>query len=332
VEEKKNPAGRRVRLILEGKLTGPWVAELEKTWNRLNQEPVAVRVDLCAVDFISQAGEDLLRKIDRRGAKLVPGNQLMRACIAEMRRVARSILLLALFSASAGYGQQLSFIEQSPHLSGATLTVSVPAPALAFERYLASLRDGNSFADAEPMSVEVEASLPGLAKHGSMVAVRQTGPGERSEYSAMRFDGDSIVKQQVISRYLDAEEQAAELPNSSVAVTPANYKFRYMGSMETNGTMVYLFQIEPKKKRAGLIRGQIWIESASGVAVHQAGRFVKRPSIFIRQIEIARDTSLRDGLPYSRVTHVAIDTRLAGRAELTITERPLPAAEAEVAQ
>jgi hypothetical protein len=105
-----------------------------------------------------------------------------------------------------------------------------------------------------------------------------------------------------------------------------------MGSMETNGNTVYLFQIEPKKKRVGLIRGQIWIDSASGVVVHKTGRFVKRPSIFIRQIEIARDTNLRDGLPYSRVTHVAIDTRLAGRAELTIRERPLPAAVSEAGQ
>ena len=55
------------------------VAELEKTWNRVNEETAAVEVDLCAVDFISQVGEDLLRKMDRKGAKLVPGNQLTRA-------------------------------------------------------------------------------------------------------------------------------------------------------------------------------------------------------------------------------------------------------------
>jgi hypothetical protein len=111
VEEKKNRAGRSVRLILEGKLSGPWVAELETTWNRVSEQPAAVEVDLCAVDFISQAGEDLLRKIDRKGAKLVPGNQLMRACVAEMRRVAPSILLLALFLAGAAYGQQLSLLR-----------------------------------------------------------------------------------------------------------------------------------------------------------------------------------------------------------------------------
>jgi hypothetical protein len=321
VEEERNRARRGVRLILEGKLTGPWVAELKKTWNRVNKEPAAVRVARCAVDFISKVGEDLPRKMDRRGAKLGPGNRLMRA--SETRRVAPSIVLLALFFAGAGYSQHLSLLRQPPDPGGAKLTVSGSAPALAFQRYLASVRDGNSFADAEPIYVEVEASLPSLAKHGSMVAVRQTGSDERSEYSAMKFDGDSIIKQQVIARYLAAEEQAAELPYSSVAVTPANYKFRYMGSMQINGAEVYIFQITPKKKRAGLIQGQIWIDPATGVAVHQAGRLVKRPSVFIRRIEVARDSNLRDGLPSTRVTHVAVDTRMVGRAELTITERPL---------
>ena len=65
------------------------------------------------------------------------------------------------------------------------------------------------------------------------------------------------------------------LPYSSVAVTPANYKFRYLSSRETNQELRCMcFQITPKQKREGLIRGQIWIDSQTGIAVHQAGRFV----------------------------------------------------------
>ncbi len=261
------------------------------------------------------------------------GNLLMRAWVAEMRRsAARSIVLLALLLAAPGYGRQSSPVEQTPPLSAANLTVAGSAPALALGRYLASIQDRSPFTESGPIDVEIQASLPGLAKQGSMLAVRQTGASERSEYSVIKLDGDSTVRQQVIARYLAAEEQAEGLPYSSVAVTPANYKFRYAGSVETNGTAVYVFQIVPKKKRAGLIRGQIWLDSATGIAVHQAGRLVKRPSVFIRQIEVTRDTNLRGGLPDTRVTHVAIDTRLVGRAELTITERPLQTADCEAAQ
>jgi hypothetical protein len=115
-----------------------------------------------------------------------------------------------------------------------------------------------------------------------------------------------------------------------VAVTPTNYKFRYIGSVANNGAAVCLFQIVPRKKRTGLIRGQIWIDSATGIAVRQEGRFVKRPSVFIRKIEVTRDTNLRDGLPYARITHISIESRLVGRAELTISERPWQAVEQQL--
>jgi hypothetical protein len=177
--------------------------------------------------------------------------------------------------------------------------------------------------------VEVEASLPKLVESGSMVAVWRPGIVAGSPYRVLRLEGSSTIKQQVIARYLDAAEQAARLPYSSVAITPANYGFRYVGSIKTDGSAVYIFQISPKKKRAGLIQGQIWIDFATGVAVRQTRRFVKRPSIFVRQIEFTRDTSLRDGVPSARVTHVVVDTRLVGRAELTVTERPLKAEDGE---
>jgi len=240
--------------------------------------------------------------------------------------------VLAVMFAGSGYGQQLSFIVQPPLLSAGNPTVGGSAPALAFGRYLASLQERNPFTESGPVEVEIEASLPALAKQGSMRAVRQIGDSERSEYSDIDFQGDSTVKHEVIGRYLTAQQQAEDLPYSSVAVTPANYKFRYAGSVETNGTVAYVFQITPKKKRPGLIQGQIWIDSATGIAVHQTGRFVKRPSVFIRRIEVARDTKLRDGLPSTRVTHVAVSTRLVGRAELTITERPLQTADRQAAQ
>ncbi len=229
--------------------------------------------------------------------------------------------LLAVLFARADYGQQSWLIKPGAQLSSTQITVDEPAQA--FGRYLASIQQRDPFTDSGLIGVEVEASLPKLAESGSMEAVRQTGAPEGNQYRVVKLVGNSTVKQQVIARYLEAEEQAAKLPYSSVAITPANYRFGYAGSVKTNQTTVYIFQISPKKKRAGLLQGQIWIDFATGVAVRQTGRLVKRPSVFIRQIEFTRDTSLRDGVPYTRVTHVVVDTRLVGRAELTVTERPL---------
>jgi hypothetical protein len=181
-------------------------------------------------------------------------------------------------------------------------------------------------------NVEIEASIPGLAKRGHLSAIRRNPtaplPTGKPYYEVVATEGDRTVRQQVIARYLSAEVEAASLPPASVAVVPVNYRFRYVGSVAAVGTTAYAFEIIPHKKRAGLLRGQVWIDANSGRALRLMGYFVKSPSMFVRRIRIARDIFFRDGKAYSRVTHVKIATRLIGRAELTITELPdLPATE-----
>ena len=208
--------------------------------------------------------------------------------------------------------------------------LSITSPALAFGRYIAFLNQRSPFTESGPVALEIEASLPGLGKQACLSAIRETGASERSEYQVLHIEGDSMVKREVIARYLSAQTQAERLPLSSTLISPANYKFHYAGSIHSLGTLLYVFQVSPRKKRVGLIQGQIWIDPVTGVAVHQAGHYVKMPSVFLHRIEVARDTSLRDGLSYIRTTHTAIETRRhALRAELTITERPLRAPDGE---
>jgi hypothetical protein len=50
---------------------------------------------------------------------------------------------------------------------------------------------------------------------------------------------------------------------------------------------------------------------------------VKSPSTSIRSINVEREIKFVDGYPCARRTHMTIETRPAGRAELTIIELPL---------
>jgi hypothetical protein len=262
--------------------------------------------------------------MDREGVELKPGTLSMSTWVSEIWRSATSCsLLLTLLFAAKSYGQTSLLVGPSP-LKGAGVAFDDAAPAVAFRRYLASLQERNPFAESGPVSVEVEASVPGLAKRGNLLAIRETGASELGEYTVQKLDGDSLVKEQVIARYLEAAKQAERIPYSAVAVTPTNYRFHYAGSFKMDETPLYVFQITPRQKREGLIRGEIWIDSGTGFAVHQAGRFVKRPSVFIRQIDVSRDTNLVDGIPTSRVTRLTMRTRLVGLVELTVTERPVP--------
>jgi len=202
-----------------------------------------------------------------------------------------------------------------------TIVVPVPAENLAFNRYLASLHERDPFTESGPVAVMIEASLPGH-QQSRVLAIRQTNDSERSEYIVLESEGDASVTQQVIEPYLAVREQIEDLPFSTVAITPANYKFRYVGESHTPEGSAFVFRIMPKKRRSGLIRGQLWIDSVSGVAVVQAGYLVKTPRASIHRMEMVRYTKLQDGKPCSRITRVAIRTRGAARGYLKMTEFP----------
>jgi hypothetical protein len=236
-----------------------------------------------------------------------------------MFRIAPAQTGISFPGALLALGLASTVLASGPPVS-TTVSVEPPAASLALERYLAGAANSAPWSEPNSVLLEIDASLPGLAERGNLQAIRHWSESQTPYYEVIRIEGDATVKQQVIARYLSAEKEAAAAPASSVAVTLANYKFRYLAS--SGGPPVYAFQITPRHKRTGLIKGELWIDGATGVAVHMAGYLVKRPSFFIRRLKITRDVSLLDGVPYLRTTHLDIDVRFAGHAELTIVESP----------
>ncbi len=233
------------------------------------------------------------------------------------------LLVLGLASTALAAGPPVPAVMSAPAAIAAPAAVSIdpPAASLALERYLAGAENSSPWSEPNTVLVEVDASLPRLAERGKLRAIRHWSQRQTPDYQVIRIEGDAMVKQQVIARYLTAEKEAAARPASSIAVTLANYNFRYLAS-SGGGTPVYAFQITPRHKRTGLIKGELWIDGPTGLAVHEAGYLVRKPSIFIRRLKITRDISLRVGVPYLRTTHLDVDVRFAGRAELTVIESP----------
>jgi anti-anti-sigma regulatory factor len=77
---------RVVTFRLEGRLEGPWVAELEKCWRgmRAGAKRAKHRVDLSGVTFIDAAGKDVLARMYEHGAELVAGDCLIKALVEEI--------------------------------------------------------------------------------------------------------------------------------------------------------------------------------------------------------------------------------------------------------
>jgi len=201
-----------------------------------------------------------------------------------------------------------------------TMSVDPPAQSRALALYLARAAQGDPWSAPNEAMLEIDAYLPRLGEEGHLRAIRAWAGSGTPEYHVIHLDGDASVKRQVIARYLNAEQQAAAMPAFSLAITPTNYKFRYV--RWNTGTPVYVFHLIPRKKRAGLINGELWIDGDTGLVIREAGYLVKRPSIFIRRLRIVRDVSLKGGAPWIRRTQIEIDAPFVGRAELMITERP----------
>ena len=72
--------------VLEGKLIGPWVKELEKHWeSALAATPSrTMLVDLADVSFIDAEGRALLARMRQKGVRLLSTGVLINAIVAEI--------------------------------------------------------------------------------------------------------------------------------------------------------------------------------------------------------------------------------------------------------
>jgi hypothetical protein len=80
------------RLLLEGKLIAPWLAELRAAWKVANEELAgrALVLDLRNITAISQEGENAISEFMRGGARFRCSGVLTRHVIQQLRRRSKS--------------------------------------------------------------------------------------------------------------------------------------------------------------------------------------------------------------------------------------------------
>lgn len=170
---------------------------------------------------------------------------------------------------------------------------------------------------AGPLEVEINASVPKWNQQGRMRALRKISEMGKITYRVLGFEGDNAIKNQVIARYLQAEQQGQG--DKSMSVTPDHYKFKLKGQRAVgNDGSVYVFQVTPRKKRIGLFKGEVWLDAKSYLPVVEKGRLVKNPSVFFRKVDFEREFAITNGVAVPAHMHSVIDTRLAGIVDLSV--------------
>ena len=80
-------------LVLEGSLSGPWVPELERVWQRVSSQALLrkLRVVLSGVTFVNEQGRSLLERMCASGAELFSSDLQTRALCEELSQKHREI-------------------------------------------------------------------------------------------------------------------------------------------------------------------------------------------------------------------------------------------------
>jgi hypothetical protein len=202
--------------------------------------------------------------------------------------------------------------------AGAPNTEGQPSGSSAeiINKYLQATQTHEDTLRGVSMEVDINAEVPSLKEHGRLHALRKISKVGQITYHVLGFQGDNTIKNQVIARYLQAEQQSQG--DESLAITPTNYKFKLKGTKEESGSDVYVFQLSPRKKRVGLFKGEIWLDAKTYLPVYEKGRLVKSPTIFFKKVDFDRAFAIQNGLAVPHSMSSTIDVRLIGKVHLNI--------------
>ena len=184
-------------------------------------------------------------------------------------------------------------------------------------RYLVATQAQQSALRGGTEEVDIDAAVPKFKKQGKLHALRSVSKLGKITYKALGFSGDNVVKTEVIANYLKAEEQSAK-GQSDVALTPQNYKFKFKGIQTWNGRQVYVLHVNPREKKVGLFKGELWLDAETYMPVRETGAFVKSPSFMLKKMQFVRDYDLQNGVSVPQRTESRVQTRFFGQVELNI--------------
>jgi hypothetical protein len=186
------------------------------------------------------------------------------------------------------------------------------------ERYFAAnARQADKTRDVH-MDMDFDARLLKLNKAGHLTGSKFISKTGQIHYAVKSITGDDSVKKHVIARYLSGEQENSVKP-LDVGINPHNYKFKFKKIGDQAGRPVHVYEVQPRKKRVGLYKGELWIDEETALPVRETGEFSKSPSpVFLKKVTFTRQYSLVEGVAQPARIESVIETRIVGKAEIII--------------
>ena len=169
------------------------------------------------------------------------------------------------------------------------------------------------------VDVSISAAVPSLSKKGILRAIKKQAPQGVMSYESMLFEGDGLIKTNVIARYLQAE-LATSRPEEKLAteISPLNYRFTLKGRDMIAGREALLHEVKPIRRGTGLFHGNVWLDRETLLPLREQGKIEKIPSVWVKEISFTRDYEFVHG--YALPNHIIseVNTRIVGKSVINI--------------
>jgi hypothetical protein len=172
----------------------------------------------------------------------------------------------------------------------------------------------------QAIELEIDACISRLKKQGRMTGLKLITQAGGVAYRSLQFSGDAIIKTAVIARYLSAETRAAGDPED-FDLSAATYRFAARGTTRHGDRTAYVYRVEPRRKKVGFFKGEVWLDSETSTPLRESGKVVKSPSIFVKGVTFVHDYVLTEGRSTPRRLVLAVRTILVGKVDMTVWYR-----------
>jgi len=175
-----------------------------------------------------------------------------------------------------------------PTAAGNGETLSSPAQAL--QAFQAKAMRQLTILAVSTDDTSVEAELERTSQKAEFVLKRTFSAPRSLAYTAVTFQGDTFVKNNIIVRLLQSDVDRVQKEDGlTVAIEESNYKFSFRDIEDLDGRKVYAFVLKPRRKQSGLFKGKIFIDTQTGHIVRATGRLSKSPSWWIKRVDFTQD-------------------------------------------
>jgi hypothetical protein len=162
--------------------------------------------------------------------------------------------------------------------------------------------DNHRFHTKAELSVQMTYQYPG---HKVFQVVGESGP--------------SIIRQRVLRRMLEAEEEASRDDiREDVRINPLNYDFHLQGVQTQQGRPAYVLEVNPKAANKFSIRGKIWVDREDFAIVRVEAAPAQNPSALIRNTHVVQQYAKFGRFWFPQSNQSETDSFVFGRTLVTI--------------